>query len=314
MKKTVLLYYLYTKIEEPEILRDHQRALCKRLGLKGRILISEEGINGTLSGSKEATDEYMKETNEYPGLESIEWKISASDGDVFPKLRVVVRDEVVTLGVKKSGKDVNIDNTAEYIEPEELLNLYENDEDFIIIDARNEYEARIGKFKNAKIFDVKAFREIPELIRNGELDDVKDKQVVTYCTGGIRCEKFSAFLKEEGFKNVRQLHGGIHRYSDLTGGKHFEGEMYVFDGRVHIPVNNVDPSVISECYHCKEKVARFINCHNSKCNKQIICCESCSEKHDNTCSEACQSAIQEHPELRAYKNVEHVQANACSIA
>lgn len=282
----ILLYYKYTTIDNPEHLQKQQKKLCKNLGIKGRILISDEGINGTVCGSKDAVNTYMTETEKYPGLEDIEWKISDGPEDAFPKLRVVVREEVVTLGLKEKGHDVSLENSAPYIEPEELMQLYENNEEFTIIDARNEYEGRIGKFHNALVPDIENFREFPEFVE--KIEDLKDKPVVTYCTGGIRCEKASAYLREKGFKNVRQLHGGIHRYADKTGGKYFDGEMYVFDKRVHTPVNSVNPNVISECIHCNEKVARYINCCNAECNKQIIVCETCDKEYGGGCSRECQ--------------------------
>jgi len=183
----------------------------------------------------------------------------------FPKLKVVVRDEIGTLGLKKTNKDVNIKNTAEYIEPDQLKNLYEKGEEFIIIDARNEYESRIGKFKNAIVPDINNFRDFPDFVK--KIEHLKNKPIVTYCTGGIRCEKASAYLKEQGFKNVKQLHGGIHEYSDQTDGENFDGEMYVFDARVHMAVNYKNPKVISTCVHCENKITRYINCSNKICNK-----------------------------------------------
>lgn len=304
---TVLLYYKYVPITNPEKIRDEQSDLCKKLGIKGRILVSEEGVNGTISGSAEAIEEYKKKTTEYPEFKDIEWKVSQGSEDIFPKLRVVVRDEIVTLGLKTRGNDVSLEHKAEYIEPEDLYRLYENEEDFVIIDGRNEYEARIGKFKNSFYFDVEAFREIPQEIK--KIEKFKDKLVVTYCTGGVRCEKFSAYLKEQGFKNVKQLHGGIHRYSDETGGKHFEGEMYVFDGRVSVPVNHVDPSVISKCAHCDIPIARFINCANAECNKRIICCESCQEKMKSACSDECIEKAIEWTKKREVKKASSVSSS-----
>lgn len=282
----ILLYYKYTHITDPEDLKQKQLELCKRLNIKGRILIAEEGLNGTVGGTPEALDQYMAETMVYPGLEDIEWKISDSKENAFPKLRVVVRPEVVTLGLEKFGKDVDLSHKANYIEPEDLLNMYESGEEFTIIDARNEYEGRIGKFRDAIIPDIDNFREFPEFVAS--IEHLKNKTVVTYCTGGIRCEKASAYLKEQGFEDVRQLHGGIHRYADKTGGKYFDGEMYVFDARVHTPVNSVNPTVISECHHCNEKVARYVNCCNAQCNKQFICCESCEKDFGGGCSGDCQ--------------------------
>lgn len=281
----VLLYYKYVNLENPEKIRDDQYELCKNLGIKGRIIIASEGINGTVGGSDSAISEYMKQTQKIPEFSDIEWKISKSETDVFPRLRVVVRDEIVTLGLKKKGKDVSLSNKASYIEPEELKRLYENQEEFYILDGRNEYEARIGKFKGSIYFNVDVFKNIPREVK--KIEHLKDKLVITYCTGGIRCEKFSAFLKESGFKNVKQLHGGIHKYSDETGGANFEGEMYVFDGRVTVPVNHVNPSVISECEHCGIKIARFINCANAECNKKLICCQECEKQFSGACSTDC---------------------------
>jgi len=270
----VLLYYKYIVIKDPKQLMNEQRAFCEVRNIKGRILVSEEGINGTVVGEAEVMDEYIKFTEANPEIGPVEWKISDTEHEIFPKLRVVVRDEIVTLGHK-----------ADYIEPQELLDLYEKGEEFYIVDARNEYEARIGKFKDAIYFDIDNFRDFPEAVK--EIESLKDKPVVTYCTGGVRCEKASAFLKGKGFKNVRQLHGGIQRYGDVVGGKNFEGTMYVFDRRVHVPVNTVNPTVISECYHCGTKVARFVNCCNAKCNKQIICCEACDDRMNGGCSVEC---------------------------
>ena len=287
-KFKVLLYYKYVHLENPSEIRDWQYGLCDRLGLKGRILISEEGINGTVAGTKRKIDEYMEQTAKRAEFKDIEWKISWYDKQIFPKLKVKLRDEIVTLGVKKSGKDVELENKANYIEPEELLNLYEKEEDFVILDARNLYEAKIGKFKDAIIPPIDNFRDFPEFVEEN-LEGYKDKNVVTYCTGGIRCEKASAYLREKGFKKVRQLHGGIHRYYDKTGGKHFEGEMFVFDERLHIPVNDVDPKTISECDFCENKVSRYVDCTEKSCGKLFICCEECTKKNSGLCKD-CSSA------------------------
>lgn len=281
----ILLYYKYVNIKNPDDLQEKQKALCTKLNLKGRILVSSEGINGTLGGNEKSVKDYMQITNEYPGLEDMEWKISEGPEKAFPKLRVVLREEIVTLGLKQKNKDVNLQHKADYIEPEELKKMYEKNEDFVIIDGRNEYEGRVGKFKNAIVPNIKAFREFPKFVKT--IEHLKDKQIITYCTGGIRCEKASAYLKEQGFKKVKQLHGGIHRYSDLTGGENFEGEMYVFDNRVTTEVNRVNPTVIAECHHCKNKISRFINCKNVECNKQIICCEKCQDEHKGCCSSKC---------------------------
>lgn len=274
----VLLYYKFIKIEDPKSLRDQQYKLCEKLGLKGRILIAKEGINGTLGGDEKSCKEYIEETSKIDGLSDIEWKISQSEIDPFPRLRVVAREEIVTLKF-----DVDLTKKAQYIEPKELVEMYRNNEDFVIIDGRNEYEARIGKFKNAIVPKINNFREFPSWLEKN-IDNFKGKTVVTYCTGGIRCEKISALLVDKGLENVKQLHGGIHRYSDETGGENFDGTMYVFDNRVHIDVNKVNPEIVSQCEYCGKKVARYNNCANVLCNRQFICCEDCESLHNRMCT------------------------------
>lgn len=282
--QTVLLYYKFIKIDDPKNLRDSQYELCQGLGIKGRILIGYEGINGTVAGTRSACEKYMSETEKVVG--SVEWKISeASDDTIFPKLKVKVRNEIVTFGFQ-----TDLSKTAPYIEPEELKYLYKNNENFLILDGRNEYEGRIGKFKNAVVPDIDNFRDFPEWFKQNK-NMFKGKKVVTYCTGGIRCEKLSAFLVENGVGDVVQLHGGIHRYAEETGGENFDGEMYVFDSRVHVPVNSVNPEVISECIHCQTKVARFRNCKNVVCNKQIIICSECESNMQGCCSEQCVMSV-----------------------
>jgi UPF0176 protein len=280
-KHKILLYYKYTSISDPDALKTQQKDLCQNLNLKGRILISEEGINGTIAGIPENIDKYILETESLPELGKIEWKISWADKQVFPKLKVKVRPEIVTLGLKQKGKDVDLNEKADYIEPEELRDLYDSGKKFIIIDARNQYEAEIGTFADAVVPPIKNFRDFPEFVK--KLQDHKDTEIVTYCTGGVRCEKASAYMRSQGFKKVRQLHGGIHRYGELVGGKHFQGEMFVFDERLHVPVNQVNPKTISQCEHCQEPVARYIDCTTEGCPSLFICCESCEQKTSGVC-------------------------------
>lgn len=277
----ILLYYKYVSIADPEKLKEEQRELCTRLDLKGRILISSEGLNGTVAGTPAEIDEYVTATSARPEFQDMEWKISWADEQVFPKLRIVVREEIVTLGFRKTGKDIPIEQKANYIEPEELRALYESDEDFVILDARNLYEAEVGKFKDAIIPPIDNFRDFPEFVKT--IENYKDKNVVTYCTGGVRCEKASAYLREQGFKHVRQLHGGIHEYGEKAAGKYFEGEMFVFDKRLHVPVNTANPSVISKCVYCDTHVTRYVDCAEYSCGELFICCAECEDEYHSMC-------------------------------
>lgn len=287
---TVLLYYKYVTLPRPEKLLKAQKALCTELNLKGRIIISEEGINGTVAGLHADIAQYQQATSAVSELQDMEWKTSTASEQVFPKLKVKLRDEIVTLGIKKTGSDVSISNKAHYIEPEQLVELYDQDQDFMILDARNAYEAELGKFKNALIPPIDAFRDFPEFVAK-HLSEYKNKPVVTYCTGGVRCEKASAYLREQGFSDVRQLHGGVHVYAEKTGGKYFEGELFVFDKRLHLEVNKVNPTVISHCKYCQQATTRLVDCAEQACGELFVCCPDCETKFQSSCSGECQAKI-----------------------
>lgn len=291
-KIKILLYYKYVPILDPEKVCREQKIVCQELHIKGRIIVSAEGINGTVAGEEKDIDSYITQTQSIPEFSDIEWKISWTDSQVFPKLRVVVRDEIVTLGVKKTGKDVSLSNKAEYITPEELQALYDQNADFVILDARNKYEATIGKFKDALIPPIDNFREFPEFVEH-HLRAYKDKEIVTYCTGGVRCEKASAYLREHGFKKVRQLHGGVHDYAEKTGGKYFEGELFVFDKRLHISVNDINPVTLTSCRFCTMLVTRYVDCIVPSCDEFLTCCETCEQTHQVICSDSCLEKLKE---------------------
>lgn len=287
----ILLYYKYVTLSDPWSLQKQQKELCEKLQIKGRILLSTEGINGTIAGSEKEINEYIKQTTEIFEFRDIEWKISWAEEQVFPRLRVVVRDEIVTLGIKKTGKDVSLMNKAQYIEPHELKELYDRNEEFIILDARNAYEATIGKFKNALVPPIDNFREFPEFVEK-HLSSHKDKPIITYCTGGVRCEKASAYLREIGFNDVRQLHGGVHVYAEKTGGQYFEGELFVFDKRLHVKVNTIDPVDLTVCRFCNKKVSRYVDCILPRCDELFTCCAVCESTHTLACSKACEQELQ----------------------
>jgi UPF0176 protein len=279
---TVLLYYTYVRIDDPQELRDRQHALCVRLGLKGRILVAEEGLNGTVCGLSGNIAEYMKETSSDLRFSDMEFKEDLVDRQVFPRLRVAVRSEIVTLGVA----DVSAAAKAEYITPSDLNALMHSGEEYYLFDARNNYESKVGKFRDAITPDVSHFRELPEKLN--DYAALKKKTVVTYCTGGVRCEKFSALLKKEGFEKVYQLHGGIVNYGREFPDDGWEGKLYVFDDRVTVAVNSPDKEVIvSTCLYCALKTARIINCANADCDEQYVCCESCEERNRGFCSTTC---------------------------
>ena len=168
------------------------------------------------------------------------------------------------------------------------------DPDVVLVDMRSNYEHSVGKFRGAVTFDMGNLRELPDHVH--EIEHLKDKKIITYCTGGIKCEKASAYLLSRGFENVYQLHGGIIKYGMEAGGADFEGECYVFDNRLTVPVNQVNPTVVSTCYRCGTPTSRLINCASPACNNHVTLCEACGNEHAGTCADACKH----DPNLRPY--------------
>lgn len=290
----VLAYYYYTRIENPEELSAQHLKYCKELGLRGRIYFAPEGINGTISGTREACEQYMKDLKADPRFSGIEFKADEAEGHVFTRMHVRPKTEIVHSGLRDPEYIDPTKETGKHLRGEEFLKLKENNDDVVIIDVRSNYETRLGRFKNAVTLDIENFREFPSKL--SELEQYKDKKVVTVCTGGIKCEKASALLIKEGFKNVYQLHNGIIGYAKDTGGKDFDGVLYVFDGRVTVPVNEVNPTAIANCKKCGTPTTRNLNCANVECNEQFNMCETCSEEMEGACSDECKT----HPRKRPY--------------
>jgi UPF0176 protein len=279
----VLLYYNYVPLADPQAVRDEMESFCVATRLLGRILIAPEGLNGTVSGTWDATQVYMDWMRQHPLFHATEFKIDLVPNHTFMKLHVRVRNEIVNLGVEDLDMTVQVDN---YIEPEEWRAIMKSDDpDIVILDARSSYEYEVGKFKNALTLDIDNFRELPEKL--AELAAYKDKKIYTYCTGGIKCEKVSRLMLREGFQNVFQLHGGIVRYGHEVGGEDFEGSCYVFDQRVVVPVNHVNPDLIAHCKVCEAETEKYVNCANPECNEHFLICEACAERLEGCCSEIC---------------------------
>lgn len=285
----VLLYYIYSPIDNPDQYREEHHLLCLQLNLLGRVIVAPEGLNGTVSGLAADCDAYMDTLRADPRFADIAFKIDESDGHTFQKLHVRVKPEIV-------HSDLPVDprrQTGIHLEPDEFRQL-KNDPDVVLVDMRSNYEHEVGKFKGAITFDMENLRDLPNHVH--ELDHLRDKKIITYCTGGIKCEKASAYLLAQGFENVYQLHGGIIRYGLETGGEDFDGECYVFDNRVTVPVNHINPETVSVCYRCGTPTSRMINCASPVCNNHITLCEGCGTEHGGTCTDACK----QDPNLRAY--------------
>jgi len=274
-------FYKYVPIDEAEVFVVKHLKYCQRLGIFGRILVADEGINGQLSGTVAQCRQYMEDLIADPRFAETDFKVDATERCAFSKIHVRYKPEIVHSGIQ--GIDP-AKRTGKHLKAAEFQELKEKD-NVVILDVRSNYEHHIGHFKGARTLDIENFRDFPSKL--GELEDLKDKTVITYCTGGIKCEKASAFLLENGFKDVYQLDGGILKYAKEGGGADFDGKCYVFDGRVVVDVNTVNPTLVSHCIHCGTPSARMINCVNELCNEQIVMCESCGWEWNGACSTAC---------------------------
>ncbi|MEK6898782.1 MAG: rhodanese-related sulfurtransferase [Nanoarchaeota archaeon] len=274
----ILLFYKFVRIENPEEFRLDHLEFCKKLGVLGKVLVGKEGINGSISGTREQTEAYMAYLHSDPRFSNVVFKIEDGLEHPFRKMVVRVKKEIIRM-----DKEVDMSNTGEYIEADDFLKVVD-DKNTIIIDTRNDYEWRVGKFKNALTLDIKNFREFPEAIE--KLEHLKDKKIAIYCTGGIRCEKASAYMKQQGFSNVSQLHGGIINFCQQKPNSAWEGSCFVFDNRMISRVGN-EENPITSCLRCGVDCDLYSNCRNVKCNEQIIICHGCQDKHQGCCSKEC---------------------------
>jgi UPF0176 protein len=289
----VIAYYHYTHISNAEEMVPGHLKFCKQLGIRGRIYIATEGINGTISGTPDACQTYMDSLTNNPLFKGIEFKIDEHHDHAFNRIHVRYKTEIVHSGLRDPKEIDPTKETGKHLRGKEFAEFKDQD-DVVVIDVRSNYETRLGRFKNSVILDIENFREFPDKV--SELEQYKDKKVVTVCTGGIKCEKASAYLIKQGFKDVYQLHNGIIGYAKETGGKDFDGSLYVFDGRVSVPINNVNPTPIANCQKCGVPTMRNLNCANVECNEQFNMCESCSADMEGACSDACKV----HPRKREY--------------
>ena len=290
----IVLFYGFTPLSDPDAIRLWQRALCEKLGLKGRIIVSKDGINATVGGDIKHVKQYLKATREYPGFKDIDIKWSDGDGGDFPRLSVKARDEIVSFGAPGELKvDENgVVGGGTHLKPEELHELVaakeSQGEEVVFFDGRNAFEAQIGKFKNAVVPDVGTTHDFIKELDSGKYDDLKDKPVVTYCTGGIRCEVLSSLMLNRGFKEVYQMDGGIVRYGETFKDQGlWEGSLYVFDKRMHIEFSD-EAKEIGHCIRCNNPSNKFENCSNASCRNLNLYCAGCaSEPETLLCPQGC---------------------------
>lgn len=272
----IILFYIYTGIKDPETLKERERAVCEVLGLKGRLLIAEEGINGTLEGTIENVEKYKQHILSDKRFKRMNIKESEGTGQAFPKLAVKIKEEIVST---KFPKHINPNKaTGKYLNPADFHRMYENEEDFVVVDMRNDYEAESGIFEKSIVLPMNASRELPQMM--DKLAPFKEKKVVTVCTGGVRCEKMSAYLLDQGFQDVSQLHNGIHAYMEKYPEGHFEGVLYTFDNRLTMDFGG-NRKVIGKCFVCQGATENYAHCNNKMCHKSLLICEACLAKSES---------------------------------
>lgn len=288
----ILLYYKFAPISDPTAVKLWQKTLTDSLNLRGRILVSKHGLNGTVGGDIDDLKAYIKATKQYPGFNDIVFKWSDGGRDDFPRMSVKARRELV--GFQNSEDEFDVDENGVvgggiHLKPQQVHELVEKyGDDVVFFDGRNAHEAKIGKFKNAIVPNTNTSRDFIAELESDKYDDIKGKKVVTYCTGGIRCEVISAMMKKRGFQDVYQLDGGIVKYGEAYGDDGlWEGSLRVFDDRMTVDFSD-HAKVIGECSHCGGATNNFENCAWANCNDLVLICLDCKQNpellfHTETC-------------------------------
>jgi UPF0176 protein len=280
----ILLYYRFTPLIDPEAIRLWQWTLCDSLGLKGRIIISKHGINGTVGGPLSAVKKYIKATKQWPGFKDTDFKWSEGTDDDFPRLQVRVRDELVSFGApgELEVSEFGVLNGGPHLSPAQVNELVAERGDVVFFDGRNAFEAEIGRFRDAIVPNVETTHDFVKVLESGEYDHLKDKPIVTYCTGGVRCEVLSALMIKRGFQEVYQIEGGIVRYGEAFGNDGlWDGSLFIFDGRLNQEFGP-NTKIISKCERCATPTSQYFNCANLACRQLILLCDSCAAQNGST--------------------------------
>ncbi|HEY4502930.1 MAG TPA: rhodanese-related sulfurtransferase [Candidatus Paceibacterota bacterium] len=287
MEYQIILFYKYVGISGPETVAQAQREICARLDLKGRCIVASEGINATFEGTVENIKEYVKELGEDERFKKIHFKYSRGTGNAFPKLSIKVRKEIVSLHLGTCDINPN-EITGTHLKPEELHEWIKSGREFYIVDMRNVYEHKVGHFEGSILPPMENFRDLPRVVE--QIKHLKNKTVLTVCTGGVRCEKASGFLITQGFTDVYQLDGGIVSYMEKYPNEDFRGKLYVFDNRVKMGfyTDCENHKIVGKCDVCQGPSENYVNCANPVCHRHFIACEKCINAEGNVfCKGGC---------------------------
>lgn len=294
----VLAYYIFTPIEDPHLEVSKHHEFLKDKDVRCRVYISEQGINGQMSASAEASEAYQNWLKSDPRFSRVIFKTHFFETHAFPRCTVKYRKQLVAVDTP-----VDMSLQGEHVSPQKWKEMLENkDRHTLLIDTRNEYEWVIGHFEGSELPPLETFREFPKYARDlKEKCDPKETTVMMCCTGGIRCEIYSALMKQEGFEKVYQLDGGIINYGLKMGNDKWRGKLFVFDDRLAVPLSEEsEGDVISHCVHCNAPSDVYYNCANVDCNELFLSCPACAEKFKGCCCEECTQAER----LRAYEKVD----------
>ncbi len=279
----IILYYKFTPIKDTLAMKLWQKTLCDSLDLRGRILISPHGINGTVGGDMDMIKKYIKVTKAFPGFKNTVFKWSDGGTEDFPRMSVKVRDEIVAFD---AADELRVDENGVvgggiHLKPKQVNELVEKrGNEVVFFDGRNAHEAAIGKFKNAVVPNTHTSRDFIAELESGKYDDLKDKPIVTYCTGGIRCEILSSLMKNRGFSEVYQIDGGIVKYGEAYGDDGlWEGSLRVFDDRMTVDFSD-HTKTIGICSHCEGPTNNYENCAWANCNDLVLICLICKQNPD----------------------------------
>lgn len=287
----IIAFYHLTPVENPLLEVCIHKAFFLERNITSRIYISHEGINCQMSATMRDGEDYMAWMRSRPQFADVAYKIDSYHEHVFPRQTVKYRRQLVAFDI-----DVDLSDRGEHLSPERWKAMLDSQEQHLMLDVRNDYEWDIGRFNQAECPPCQTSRDFKDYAAKlKERVDPTKTPIMMYCTGGIRCEVFSALLKTEGFEKVYQLEGGVINYAHQQGNDHWQGKLFVFDDRLTVPVGDEPTAIVSHCHHCKQAQDIYYNCANTDCNKLFVCCPTCIEQSQGCCCNDCQGAERRRP-------------------